>query len=584
MPEPVSDPSASRCLVREVEIVAVLTVLGGIVRLWGLSSLGLVHFDEGIYALAGLWSLSPGGLASLDPTVIAYAPPGFPFLVGISYLFLGVSDIAAILVSIVAGTLTIPATAWLARRTFGAGAGAFAAALVAFSGFHIAFSRMALTDASFLLLWVLGLIAAQRFIERPRITSAIILGLSVGLAQLFKYNGWLIGAIVILSAGAGLIFDAKERNRSRLLAICDLGLLAVLVSAAVYWQWFRFVEAHGGYARLLAHHQSYMGGTGSWLPHLRLQLEEEAEMSGGAVREAAIYLVASVCLQLVVLPRTRRQIETAVAYLILTLPVFVLPHFYWFAGAIWMLWADRWTRRQRIFGVSWLFLSILTPFYHPYVRLWLPLQHLGWVILPGLISVAADRTAAKSSGPHSPLTTRPYPWVVSVMITGCLWMIYGVVFVTSLSIMGPFQVPSHFGTGELPRPGASSDSLRDAVAQVLANLPPGTVGLRLLARPPVTFYLGGRIAARVEPNLESLLVSGNPKLWALVDVAQLRQEGDLKMATEKLLTRWEIVHEYPTHLNLPTLLDVDPGAARPGRSEAVNAPLWLLRPRSKGTP
>ena len=96
---------------REILIIAVLTVVGGVLRLWGLGRLGLVHFDEGIYAIAGLWAVSPRSLAGLDPTVISYAPGGFPFLVGLAYLGLGVSDIAAILVSIVAGTLTIPAVA-----------------------------------------------------------------------------------------------------------------------------------------------------------------------------------------------------------------------------------------------------------------------------------------------------------------------------------------------------------------------------------------------------------------------------------------------------------------------------------------
>jgi dolichyl-phosphate-mannose-protein mannosyltransferase len=80
------------------------------------------------------------------------------------------------------------------------------------------------------------------------------------------------------------------------------------------------------------------------------------------------------------------------------------------------------------------------------------------------------------------------------------------------------------------------------------------------------------------------MMPGNPRLWALVDVAQLRQEGDLKTSTETLLRRWEVVHEYPTQLNLPTLLDIDPGAARTGKSEAVNAPLWLLRPRPGEAP
>ncbi|HWT77578.1 MAG TPA: glycosyltransferase family 39 protein, partial [Candidatus Methylomirabilis sp.] len=246
---------------------------GAVLRFWGLPRLGLSHFDEGIYAIAGLWSVSPRGLASLDPTLIPYAPPGFPILVGVAYLGLGVSDLAAILVSILAGTLTIPAAAWLARRTCGAGAGAAAAALVALSGFHVAFSRVALTDASFLLCWILGLACGQRFLERPRLSSAIALGLSVGLAQWFKYNGWLLGVFVVLAACLGVLVDPKERHRPRIRAVWGFGLLAVLLAVAVYRPWFAFVESHGGYPGLLKHHQSYMGGFNSWPPHLRLQLE-----------------------------------------------------------------------------------------------------------------------------------------------------------------------------------------------------------------------------------------------------------------------------------------------------------------------
>ena len=119
-------PSSLR---REAVIVALMTLVGAVLRFWGPGRLGLNHFDEGIYALAGLWIQSPKGIAGISPEVVAYAPPLFPFLVGLSYTFLGVSDVSAILVSQVCGVLTIPAVAWVGRRTFGPGAGAAAAAL-----------------------------------------------------------------------------------------------------------------------------------------------------------------------------------------------------------------------------------------------------------------------------------------------------------------------------------------------------------------------------------------------------------------------------------------------------------------------
>ena len=221
----------------------------------------MIHFDEGIYALAGLWSLSPRGLASIDPTVISYAPPGFPVLVGLSYLVFGVRDLAAILVSICAGTLTIPVAAWLSRRTFGPGAGGAAAAFTALSGPHIAFSRMALTDASFLLCWLTSIGMGQRFLERPNAARALFLGLAVGLSQLFKYNGWISGAIVAATAVVWLLFHPGEWRTRSMAGTWGWGLFAVIVAAIVYWPWFwvRWLLMAITVANALAHQRASPG-------------------------------------------------------------------------------------------------------------------------------------------------------------------------------------------------------------------------------------------------------------------------------------------------------------------------------------
>ena len=266
---------------RESLVIVALTVLGAIVRLWSLNRLGLVHFDEGIYALAGLWSLSPRGLGAIDPMFIAYAPPGYPFLVGLSYLVFGARDLSAILVSIAAGTLTIPVAAWLARRTFGPGAGGVAAAFAALSGPQIAFSRMALTDASFLLCWLVAIGMGQRFLERPGPLRALAFGLAVGAAQLFKYNGWITGAIVAASAAAWLLCRPAEWRTRATAATWGWGVVAALFAALVYLPWFWFVESHGGYKELLAHQRSYLGDFSSWPAHWSLQLAAERFLSGG---------------------------------------------------------------------------------------------------------------------------------------------------------------------------------------------------------------------------------------------------------------------------------------------------------------
>ena len=266
-------PSTAR---RETGFVAAMTFVGAVLRFWGPGRLGLNHFDEGIYALAATWSSAPKGLASITPELIAYAPPLYPILVGVAYLFLGVSDISAILVSQIAGTLTIPAVAWVARRTFGPGAGAAAAALVAISGPHIAFSRMALTDATFLLCWVLAVGLGGRFLERPGLLRAVAFGLMVGLAQNAKYNGYLVGGIVALVAVWGLVLKSGDGRR-----VMGYGLVAAAVAALVYLPWYRFVESHpGGYAGLMRHHRSYLSGPSAWPSHWRLQMGQSYALSG----------------------------------------------------------------------------------------------------------------------------------------------------------------------------------------------------------------------------------------------------------------------------------------------------------------
>jgi hypothetical protein len=574
----------------EAWAVAALTLVAALLRLWGFGRLGLVHFDEGIYALAGLWSVSGAGLAGLDPTVIAYAPGGFPFLVGLSYLFVGISGPAAILVSVAAGTLTVPASAWLAYRTYGTGAGVLTAALAALSGFHVAFSRMAITDASFLLAWVVGLISAQRFLERPGAGRGALLGLCVGLAQWFKYSGWLLGAVVVVSAFINLILHPGERSPRRVLRVWGYGLLAAIVAGLTYAPWFVFVEAHGGYSRLLAHHRGYLGGLESWRPHLRQQLVQGALLSGGAWWNLAGLLAAVGGFLLVRFSRGWRPDRkswrvSAQAALLLTFAGLIYWFWwYWWQVAFWRIGVVSWwllpwqrTQGQRLLSVTWLVLSAMTPFYHPYARLWLPLHQLGWVLLAGLVVMRACDAGSLEASLDSQIVRSPRRWPVRAWA----WIVLSAI-VLVVSSPGGAARPMMGDRDDRPGLLAPSDSLHRAVGRLLTDLPREVSGLRLLARPAVTFELGGRIAVLVEPNLERLMVAGDPRHWALVDAAQLRQEGDLGAAVERLLEAWELVHEYPTTLNLPTLLDVDPGAAATGSDEAANAPLWLLRVRRPG--
>jgi hypothetical protein len=194
-------------------------------------------------------------------------------------------------------------------------------------------------------------------------------------------------------------------------------------------------------------------------------------------------------------------------------------------------------------------MSLLTPFYHPYARLWLPLQALGWIAAAGVVREGFHAVAGRARPRY-------------VILTACC----GAAVVQSLA----------WPSASLPGPLGPSDSLRTAVAEARTAVADLGAPVRLLARPPARFYLA--VPSRMEPDAEGLLRGGGG--WALVDLAQLRQSGDVSDLAASLLERWEKVAEYPTTLNPPTLLDVDPSAAAVSRPGQADAPLWLLRPRA----
>jgi dolichyl-phosphate-mannose-protein mannosyltransferase len=580
--------------------VAALTLVGGMLRAWLPGRLGLIHFDEGIYALAGLWVFSPHGLLGLDPTTIAYAPPGFPFLVGLAYGCLGVGDISAILVSIMMGTLTIPAVGWVASRTFGRGAGASAAAFAAFSGPHIAFSRLALTDASFLLFWVLAIGQGQRFLERPNFPRALLLGFSVGLAQLFKYNGWIAGILVALGAATWFLLRRDQRTVESQVATWGWGVFAALIAATVYWPWFCFVETHGGYSALLEHQRSYLGGLGAWPLHLYVQLAQEDLLSGGPWWISLYGLTAAFALLFTMGDdRIERRYLPGVLIAAASLAAFChYPHIGWWVVLPWFLLSllTRFrlaTRASWLLAIGWFVLSILTPFYHPYARLVLPLQAFGWFFLGGTFATIRSHVKLADHDVRWGALEPSLPLWRFAMASFCVPIVIALV----VPIHAPRRLPSAedfcvpiviaLAVPDL-RSGSritdlveASDSLKRGCRSIRGDLPRDLARLRLYARPPVTFYLSGAVPLYPQPSLERLLATDDPSSWALLDMAMARQEGITRGRLAELMGGWDVVRDIPTTLNWPTLLDIDP-ASTTRRAGDRSASLLLLRPKRTG--
>jgi dolichyl-phosphate-mannose-protein mannosyltransferase len=562
-----SDPT----LRRELATVFALTVLGGVLRVFMLGRLGLEHFDEGIYALSGLWIVTPGGPAVFNSSLVPYAPPGFTALIGLAYFTLGVSDLAAISVSLACGIVTVPLAGWLGRRTFGPGAGTAAAAFAALCGPHVAFSRMALTDVPFLLSWQVSLGLGARFLEKPRMGRALLFGLAVGLAQNLKYNGWLAGVIVGLVPLLDLL-TGRLRGRVQIERVFGLGLVAALLSAFLYLPWFNFVESHGGYAALLAHHRSYMGGFSTWLPHLKLQLDQDVALSGGPVWLVSAWALAWLGSAFVAHswrlrapvgpgqkhPRFRLVLLCGLA----ALPA--LPTLLWWVGVGWFAWLIRSGRPSvRLLAVWWVTLSLATPFYHPYARLWLPLHAAGWLLMGGLVKNLCDASNHGTTATEWRSAGRRVPTIVAVLVLSlATWQRFG----TAVPARPLFYVPE------------TSDSLREIVGRHANSALPRSApsALHLLARPPALFYCatgGSRSPYQNHPDFNALNRAARPRDMVVLDEVLLRQEPPRSAGQTVLfrLLRRSAHFAELDRLNGPTLLDVDPGSAY-GRSDLGQVP------------
>ena len=572
-------------VLREGLVVLALTLVGFVLRFQGFGRVGLTHFDEGVYALSGLWSVQPGGLAALSPDVVPYAPPGFPFLVGLTYAFVGVSDASAVLPAILCGVATIPVAAWVARRTFGPGAGAASATFAALSLAHAAFSRKALTDAPFLLAWFVAIGLGGRFLERPGLLRALGLGIAVGLAQNVKYNGAVAGLVVIVAALAGAVSSRERRTPTVLRTTFGWGLFAAVVAISIYWPWFRFVETHGGYADLLRHQRNYTGGAASWLPHWRQQLAQVAALSGGPRWSALVWPAAWVAASIAAcggsfFVRNSRwdAARFRVGLLLGAAVMAALPDLGWWVGLVWfarLLFDSR--PAARVLGAWWLVLSVLTPFYHPYARLWLPLHGAVWVLLAGVVTTLGPFGARTAGG--------ELDW-------GALRrnrrMIAEVAFTVACLIAARFHwredVPWAFTPTDVFAP---SDDLRTAVVALTGPTSPIAADpdatLRVLARRPVAFYLAlsGKRPFRLAADAGAIISGPNsPAEWALIDGAVY--EGRLSDLTARNRHGLQFARSlgWYTRLDPVTLLDVIPESAFLGRPRNPTE-LILLAPRGR---
>ncbi len=550
-----------------ISVILILALVGAGLRLWNPGRLGLNHFDEGIYALAGAWSLNPGGLAAIDPGLIPYAPPGFPFLVGCAYWLLGPSDLAAISVSIALGTGTVVLVWLVGRDLFGSTVGVLAASIAAFSGPHIAFSRMALVDVSFTAVWLIAIWAGARFLQKPGGLRAFVLGIAVGLSMLFKYSGWVAGAIVVLAASAQTIWAGRSQ-RSRLVSVWAWGMLAAGIALLVYAPWLWFVQKHGGYSALLAHQRSYLGPTSAWPHHLLAQQVQQASLNGGVWRAVLASLATTGSywylrpglpgLPGLPIPGARVTGVILISLFPVSEPALAAP----LAVA-----SLAWFKRERLepsgagyLLIAWLALAALTPFYHPYARLWLPVAVLEWLVVA--VWLESFLTCIPS---HRVENVRmPAPSRFSIIMT-CLL----------LASAAGAQIVVLRGTHSVLEP---TDSLRIASGAASQLLPRNGSRVTFLGRPSILYYLAlAGVNLDRKANLQGFEQSDEQTGWGVIDQVMLKQEGFQEVPSEVLDRGWQVARMLPASITLPVRLDLDPASGLAEGHQNEQGGLLLLR-------
>jgi hypothetical protein len=313
------------------------------------------------------------------------------------------------------------------------------------------------------------------------------------------------------------------------------------------------VERHGGYSALLTHHRSYLSGPKLWLPHLSHQLAQASVLSGGAIWRLLVWTAAVLAawsvggLRLASSGTGPRRWFPVLAVIAACAGIAMCASLPWWLACAWIPWLALDLRpERRIIAAWWIVLTVMTPFYHPYARLWLPLEAASWVVIGGM------------------LTARPLvPTIKGPRIRALGWT-----FAATCLSTAPLV---EYRTGARPLPAAwffdPTDGER-ALAYSLVTGEPGAAAPRSIhvySRRSLAFYLTlvAKQPVVLEAGVDTMLNRPGAGDVYVVDGAMLRQAANpgavqARLAAAAMQGNWHWSLAAGERLDPVTLLDVDP--------------------------
>ena len=382
--------------------------------------------DEGGY-ISSAMTVATGGPYSFPYSQAFQSPPLLPWMIGaLVWLTQAQWPIFGLLVSAAFGTGSVLLLFLLGRRWGRNQFGLWAATLLAASDFHIAYSRMVLTDVPLTFWFLLTLYCVTRMWEQTELDSpsngevrndqkkksprklpvpsstyrwlrcvgwGIAAGLSAGAAWNTKYNGWLVLAIAATSA---VLWAVRERfTKSPPLHQVDRPvtrnelvlsglLIATIIAAICFTPWYVFVERHfpGGYAAVSANHRRYFSSPVAWPSHAySLIASLPALRHYGWIATLGLVLglgwrIISQATSSAAEPLRWRKVTIAIVFIMGLASVVLVQGgdaaliLLGTAGILPALLTRNW---PRLLAAVWCgTFVVLTPLYHPYPRLMLP--------------------------------------------------------------------------------------------------------------------------------------------------------------------------------------------------------------------
>ena len=233
--------SVIRTLTQDRSLIPIIFCLGFLLRLLGSLRVGLVFDEQVWFEAAQRISLSPGAVRL--PLHGAFHPLFEAYLIKLSMVLFAKNPLglispqlealfAARCLHVLLSSATIVVMYLLVKEGTGRKAAVWAAGIVAFSQFHIHFSRTIIQTAPLLFFANLALLFFWKAVKNGSGRSLIIAGASTGLAYLCEETGALLWPIFILFLVLSGRWESWLKRWETYAALC---VFALVIAPDLVW-------------------------------------------------------------------------------------------------------------------------------------------------------------------------------------------------------------------------------------------------------------------------------------------------------------------------------------------------------------